>query len=78
MIPIFGTVLSILSSVQGQIGPSYDPLFYDTMLYIFGTMMFSIFLLGIIGYWIRVHGWAIKTIVRDGSMNSIGTSKMKE
>ena len=60
MIPIFGTLLSILSSVTGQIGPNYDPLFYDVMLYIFGTMMFSIFLLGIIGYWIRVHGWSYK------------------
>ena len=60
MIPIFGTVLSILSSLSGQIGPSYDPLFYDVMLYIFGTMMFSIFLLGVIGYWIRVHGWGYK------------------
>ena len=58
MIPIFGTLLSILSSVTGQIGPNYDPLFYDVMLYIFGTMMFSIFLLGINGYWIRVDGWS--------------------
>jgi len=60
MIPIFGTLLSILSSVTGQIGPNYDPLFYDVMLYIFGTMMFSIFLLAIIGYWISVHGWSYK------------------
>ena len=66
MIPIFGTVLSILSSIQGQIGPSYDPLFYDTMLYIFGTMMFSIFLLGIIGYWIRVHVCGYKDIRERG------------
>ena len=41
MIPIFGTLLSILSSVTGQIGPNYDPLFYDVMLYIFGTMTVS-------------------------------------
>jgi len=60
MIPIFGALLSILSSVTGQIGPNYDPLFYDVMLYIFGTMMFSIFLLAIIGYWVRVHGWSYK------------------
>ena len=53
MIPIFGALLSILSSVTGQIGPNYDPLFYDVMLCIFGTMMFSIFLLAVIGYWIR-------------------------
>ena len=60
MIPIFGTLLNILTSVTGQIGPNYDPLFYDVMLYIFGTMMFSIFLLAVIGYWIRVHGWSYK------------------
>jgi len=52
MIPILGALLNILSSVTGQIGPNYDPLFYDVMLYSFGTMMFSIFLLAIIGYWI--------------------------
>jgi hypothetical protein len=48
MTPIVGTFLSILSSITGQLGPNYDPLFYDVMIYIFGTMMFSIFLLGII------------------------------
>ena len=40
MIPIFGTILSILSSLTGQLGPNYDPLFYDVMVYIFGTIMF--------------------------------------
>ena len=39
MIPIFGTILSILSSLTGQLGPNYDPLFYDVMVYIFGTIM---------------------------------------
>ena len=39
---------------------NYDPLFYDVMIYIFGTMMFTIFLLGIISFWLRVHGWAYK------------------
>ena len=29
MIPIFGTILSILSSLTGQLGPNYDPLFFD-------------------------------------------------
>jgi hypothetical protein len=47
MIPIVGTFLSILSSLTGQLGPNYDPLFYDVMIYIFGT-------------WLRVHGWAYK------------------
>ena len=60
MTPIVGTFLSILSSVTGQLGPNYDPLFYDVMIYIFGTMMFTIFLLGIISFWLRVHGWAYK------------------
>ena len=36
-----------------------DPLFYDVMIYIFGTMMFTVFLLSIIAYWLRV-GWGYK------------------
>ena len=60
MTPIAGIFMSILSSVTGQLGPNYDPLFYDVMIYIFGTMMFSIFLLGIISFWLRVHGWSYK------------------
>jgi len=56
MNPIFGALLNILSRVTGQIGPNYDPLIYDVMLYNLGTLMFSKFLLAIIGYWIRVHG----------------------
>ena len=58
MIHIFGTLRSILAGVTGQIGPDYDPLFYDVMLYIYGRMMFSIFVREVIGYWIRVHGWS--------------------
>ena len=57
MIPIFGTILSVLSSVTGQLGPNYDPLFFDVMVYIFGTIMFTIFLLALIAYWVRIHGW---------------------
>lgn len=34
-------------SLTGQIGPNYDPLFYDVMVYIFGTMLFAVFLLGV-------------------------------
>ncbi len=60
MIPILGTFLSILSSLTGQLGPNYDPLFYDVMIYIFGTIMFTVFLLGIIAFWLRVHGWGYK------------------
>ena len=50
MIPIVGTFLSILSTLTGQLGPNYDPLFYDVMIYIFGTMMFTVFLLGVISF----------------------------
>src|SRR3989337_2687371 len=60
MIPLLGTILSILSTVTGQLGPNYDPLFYDVMVYIFGTIMFTIFLLGLIAFWLRVHGWSYK------------------
>jgi len=50
MIPIVGTFLSILSTLTGQLGPNYDPLFYDVMIYIFGTIMFTVFLLGVISF----------------------------
>jgi hypothetical protein len=43
-------------SLIGQIGPSYDPLFYDVMVYIFGTMMFAVFLLAAIAFWLRKKG----------------------
>jgi len=39
-----------------QIGPAYDPLFYDVMVYIFGTMLFAVFLLGVIAFWLRRKG----------------------
>ena len=69
MIPIFGTLLSILSSVTGQIGPNYDPLFYDVMLYIFGTMMFSIFYLELLDIGLEFTDGHTKTTVKDGLMN---------
>jgi len=53
---IEGLVTMIGNSVHsliGQIGPSYDPLFYDVMVYIFGTMMFAVFLLAAIAFWLR-------------------------
>jgi len=40
----------------GQIGPAYDPLFYDVMVYIFGTMLFAVFLLSVIAFWLRRKG----------------------
>ncbi len=60
MIPIVGIFLSLLSTVTGQLGPNYDPLFYDVMTYIFGTLMFTVFLLAVISFWLRVHGWSYK------------------
>jgi Cu/Ag efflux pump CusA len=46
----------LLESLAGQIGPKFDPLFYDVMIYIVGTMMFSIFLLSVIAFWVRRRG----------------------
>ena len=44
MIPIVGTFPKYPVIITGQLGPNYDPLFYDVMIYIFGTMMFTVFL----------------------------------
>lgn len=49
-------LVGMLSNYVGQIGPNYDPLFYDVMTYIFATIMFAVFLLGVIAFWLRVHG----------------------
>lgn len=45
-----------ISNLSGQIGWQYDPLFYDVMVYVFGTMIFAVFLLSVIAYWIRRKG----------------------
>lgn len=45
-----------LAKMVGQIGPAYDPLFYDVMVYIFGVMLFAVFLLGVIAFWLRRKG----------------------
>lgn len=60
MLPGMDILTGILPALAGQLGPGYDPLFYDVMIYIFGTIMFTIFLLGLIAFWLRVHGWAYK------------------
>ncbi len=39
--------LSFLSSITLQLGPNYDPLFYDVMVYIFGTIMFAAVIIGV-------------------------------
>jgi hypothetical protein len=49
--------ISSLNDMAGQIGHLYDPLFYDVMVYIFGTMVFAIFLMSVIAYWIRRKGF---------------------
>lgn len=59
MSPIIGLVVWIgasLTNLAGQIGPVYDPLFYDVMVYIFGVMVFAIFLLAVIAFWLRKKG----------------------
>jgi heme/copper-type cytochrome/quinol oxidase subunit 2 len=35
----FTSFFSILSAITGQIGPNYDPLFYDVMLYVTGIVL---------------------------------------
>ncbi|MFB5599367.1 MAG: hypothetical protein ACE5SW_03965 [Nitrososphaeraceae archaeon] len=49
-------VSNVFNSLIQQIGPSYDPLFYDVMVYIFGTILFAVFLLGVISFWLRRKG----------------------
>ncbi len=58
MSAIFAMLVGMLSNYVGQIGPNYDPLFYDVMTYIFATIMFTVFLLGVIAFWLRAHGLA--------------------
>ena len=56
MSAISAMLVGMLSNYVGQIGPNYDPLFYDVMTYIFATIMFTVFLLGVIAFWLRAHG----------------------
>jgi len=56
IIGLLAWVSASLTNLAGQIGPSYDPLFYDVMVYIFGVMVFAIFLLGVIAFWLRRKG----------------------
>jgi hypothetical protein len=60
---IMSAILSVIAMVGTgfkrmimQIGPAYDPLFYDVMVYIFGTMLFAVFLLSVIAFWLRRKG----------------------
>jgi hypothetical protein len=56
---ILGAVTMVITPFKNliaQIGPAYDPLFFDVMVYIFGTMLFAVFLLAVIAYWLRRKG----------------------
>ena len=39
---MFTSFFSILSAITGQIGPNYDPLFYDVMIYVTGIVLLII------------------------------------
>jgi hypothetical protein len=55
--PVFAQqAVGAVPNLPGQIGWEYDPLFYDVMVYVFGTMIFAVFLLSVIAYWIRRKG----------------------
>jgi uncharacterized protein involved in response to NO len=59
MSAILGIVAMVsyaFENLMKQIGPAYDPLFYDVMVYIFGTMLFAVFLLSVIAFWLRRKG----------------------
>jgi len=56
IIGLLAWVSASLTNLAGQIGPAYDPLFFDVMVYIFGVMVFAIFLLGVIAFWLRRKG----------------------
>jgi len=38
-------LLNILSIVTGQLGPNYDPLFYDVLIYIYAIVFISFILM---------------------------------
>ncbi len=56
IIGLLDWVSASLTNLAGQIGPTFDPLFYDVMVYIFGVMIFAVFLLGVIAFWLRRKG----------------------
>ena len=47
---ILSVFFSILSSISGQLGPNYDPIFYDVIIYIVGGILFSIIFIAVIIY----------------------------
>ena len=44
---MFSTFLSILSFIHNQLGPNYDPMFYDIMIYVY-VILFIIFIIMIV------------------------------
>ena len=56
LLSVFSQIGSMFHHTSLQIGPQYDPLFYDVMIYIFGTMLFAVFLLAVISFWLRRKG----------------------
>ena len=65
-------VITPFKNLIAQIGPAYDPLFYDVMVYIFGTMLFAVFLLSVIAYWLRRKG------LGGGSAKEKWTQELKD
>jgi hypothetical protein len=56
ILSLVGMFSTGLENLLKQVGPAYDPLFFDVMVYIFGTMLFAIFLLSVIAFWLRRKG----------------------
>ena len=56
ILSLMAVVSTAFKDLITQIGPQYDPLFYDVMIYIFGTMLFAVFLLSVIAFWLRRKG----------------------
>ncbi len=63
MTAIVEIFLSILSSLTGQLGPNYDPLFYDVMIYIYISIIFAI----LIGFAVVI---VVVKIIRKRSKSS--------
>lgn len=47
---ILSMFFAILSTFSGQLGPNYDPLFYDVMIYIFSGIFLLVFIIVVIVY----------------------------
>lgn len=45
---IFFALFAVLSNFSGQLGPNYDPLFYDVIIYLVAGIIFLIIIIAII------------------------------